>query len=286
MSTRLVHAPNTRSARSSRRCSCGTRSLGSSGRVPRYWNPPSTLPAACGPRPRDTTHRAGGRRARALRRCRRAPGACACRWAGAWSPPGAMTTESRCTIGHEILDLVVAEGPEELRRHDHRAGGPLGIGRGVEGDEPVVSAGVGGREARRGAGALLAGDRPAPRLRRRPDHRSAGDLFDRQRTCPDAVGEPARIGHFVDRVDVLRPDVAVLPAGGDGHVVREVVEETDVVLLGAGRVAGLRRRRQRVVGVEFLFGAADWVERRDEQAADRECKDRAPRGRAGDGTRM
>ena len=33
-SVRLVQAPNTRSARSSRRCSCGTMSLGSSGRVP------------------------------------------------------------------------------------------------------------------------------------------------------------------------------------------------------------------------------------------------------------
>ena len=41
----LVHAAKTRRARSSRRCSCGTMSFGSSGRVPAYRNGPITLPS-------------------------------------------------------------------------------------------------------------------------------------------------------------------------------------------------------------------------------------------------
>ena len=68
----------------------------------------------------------------------------------------------------------------------------------------------------------------------------------------------------------------MVAAGGDEHVVRQVVEEIDVVLLGAGRVGGLRHRRQRVVGVELLLGAADRVERRDQKAAHGQGKDRAP----------
>ena len=60
MSVRLVQAPKTRRARSSRRCSCGTTSLGSSGRVPSYLKPPSTLPGSR--RPAAARYEPSGRR--------------------------------------------------------------------------------------------------------------------------------------------------------------------------------------------------------------------------------
>ena len=110
------------------------------------------------------------------------------------------------------LDLVVAERPEELRRHHRRRPWPPRVVRRVELEEPGFTFGVLGRDAGVDARCLSPDRSPSatdPAARRRG---AADNLVDRERPRADAVGEPARIRDFVDGVDVLRAHAGRLVA--------------------------------------------------------------------------
>ncbi len=84
----------------------------------------------------------------------------------------------------------------------------------------------------------------------------------------DAVGEPARVGHFVDGVHVARTGVGRLVARGDEQVVRILVEQLDAERHGFGRVLALRFPGDRVVVVKLRTGRQDGHDRQCGQQRD------------------
>ena len=249
MSTRFVHAPNTWSARSSRRCSCGTMSLGSSGRVPKYLKPPMTRPGRprCAMTRYDPSALLLARANTSLRSgCVKAPAPAVRRHRDLVADHDVLGTNRR----EVAFGLVVAEGPEQARGHGNRRGRRDGIAARVHREKPDVSRLVAHREAGRGSSGLGADDRPLAGSRALDGVRAARQLVDRQRLRVDAVGEPARVRHLVNRVDVLRANIRRRIAGFAEQVQRQVGDETDIPLLHFGRVLAVsvrgrsdRRRR-------------------------------------------
>ncbi len=108
-------------------------------------------------------------------------------------------------VGDVVFRDVVAERPHQLG-HDHfGAGGHRAVAGRIELEEPALPGGVLDGESGRHAVALRRGDRPGARRRAAARVRSPGHVLGRQRVMAGAVGEPARVRHFVDGVDVLRP---------------------------------------------------------------------------------
>ncbi len=186
----------------------------------------------------------------------------------------------RPQVRHEVLHLVVAEGPEELRRDHQRAGRAVRVRGRIEREEERLAVGILCGEPGGVSAALLARDGPAGRHRRRPDDGTAEHLVDGQLARADAVGEPTRVGHLVDGVHVLRAHVGRGPPGGHEQVVREVVEQVDVPRLRAGGVRRLRLPRDRVVGKELRLGGADAEGREEEAGGDEAPGDSAAPHRA------
>ncbi len=69
-------------------------------------------------------------------------------------------------------------------------------------------------------------------------------------SAPGAIGEPARVGYFVDGVDVLRAGVRRRTAGSDEQIDGEVVEESHVPRLSPRRILGVRVASDGVVVVK------------------------------------
>ena len=112
-----------------------------------------------------------------------------------------------------VLRHVVAERPHQLRHRHFGPGRHRAVARRIELQEPALAGRVLHREARRHAVALRRGDRPRARS---PGRRSCRD---RRHTSSGvsgamagAVGEPARVGHLVHGVQVLRADVGTTAA--------------------------------------------------------------------------
>ncbi len=118
--------------------------------------------------------------------------------------PSPMTSASRADRREVVLGDVVAEGVEELRRDDLGAARHLRVRRRIELDEVDLPGLVANRESRGDAFAscretivhVPAGPCPVsgPFTSWSTVHRRASE----------PVGEPARVGHLVDRVDVDR----------------------------------------------------------------------------------
>ena len=157
---------------------------------------------------------------------------------GAWRPagvnfaPGADNELLAAHIGDVILRHVVAERPHQLRHRHFRAGRHRAVAGRVELQEPALSRCVLDREARRHAVALRRGDRPEARGRPVARVRTIGNVLERERTSASAVGEPARIRHFVDRVHVPGAD-ATGHAGSLDDVVAKVNEQVELQRLHA-----------------------------------------------------
>jgi hypothetical protein len=152
--------------------------------------------------------------------------------------------------GEVIFDLVVAERPEQLGRDHQRPGRAFGVRRGVEGHEPGGAGGVAGGESGGEATGLLAyhGQR-TDRGRRQPIGADR-DLGRRHRAVADAVGEPARVGHFVEGVDVAGATASRRPARGHGVGVGQVIGEIDLPRLRHRGVLGLGFHGQRIIAEE------------------------------------
>ena len=148
-----------------------------------------------------------------------------------------------------------AERPEQLARHHQRAGGRLRVPGGVEGHEPEVAVVGPPHEARGRPGALQAGDHPALLVHAVERVGAAQQLGDRDGPRQYPVGEPARVRHLVDGVDVLRADARGRPAGPREQVVRQVVQQLDVARRNARRVLRLGLAPERVVIVELPAAA-------------------------------
>ena len=170
------------------------------------------------------------------------------------------------------LYLVVAERPEETARDRNRARGRARMIPAVEGEEPDLTFLVPDREPGRGARRLRPDDRPAPG--RGPINRvgAARQLGDRNRSGVHAVREPARVRHFVDRIQVLRPNVRRGVAGPREQVRQEVGGQIDIPFLDFRRVLRLRLTRDWIVVVEPWRRAAcgKWEQPRDRWRGRRE----------------
>ncbi len=163
----------------------------------------------------------------------------------------------------EGLDLVVAERPEQLGRDFDGAGARLGeLGR-VELQEPRLAVRIARGEAGIGPGRLFAQQHPSLRRRRGVRVDAARDLWRCHRRGADAIGEPARVRHVVDRVHVARAAVRRLARGVDEQVVRVFVEQIDGERLGAGRAATLRLAGDRIIVVEHRTGRRGASRRRE-----------------------
>jgi hypothetical protein len=177
----------------------------------------------------------------------------------------------RIERGHKRLDLVVAERPVDLRvDHRSRRRG-VRVVRRVELEEPGLTAGVPGRDARVTARCLLPPDGPARRIRRGSVHGATDNLVDRERFRPDAVGEPARVRDLVDRVDVLRPHAGRLMAGQGEQVVGQFVHQVETGRRGAAGILRLGLAKDGVVRIETRGRGghrADRRERRDRDSRD------------------
>ena len=158
--------------------------------------------------------------------------------------------------GHEmVLHLPVPERPEDLVRDHDRAGRGLGMSGRVEGDEPDLAARVADREAGRGAGDFSRHHGPWPRCWPAAGERTARDIVRGHRCRNQTVGEPVRIRHLVDRVDVARAHVGRRIAGMAEHVDREIDGQVDVPRLYLRGILGVGLARQGIVAEETPFGA-------------------------------
>ncbi len=107
-------------------------------------------------------------------------------------------------VGDVVLRHVVAERPHQLRDGHFGPGRHAAVARRIEFQEPALTRRVLDRESRRHAVALRRGDRPRAGRRAVARVGAAKHVLRRQRTMTGAVGEPARVGDLVHRVEVLR----------------------------------------------------------------------------------
>jgi hypothetical protein len=153
-------------------------------------------------------------------------------------------------VGDVVLGDVIAESMEEPRSDHVRGGGQVRMGGGVELHEVDVSAGVPHGEPRRDPSRLRRDDgQGLGDVRRTDGRKAAGDLIQGQVSRGDPVGEPARVGHLAEGVDVhCRRDV-IARTVAEG-VLEDVIHggEVDLRRLRDGQAIGIDA--QRVVGQE------------------------------------
>ena len=150
------------------------------------------------------------------------------------------------------LHLVVAKRPEDPAGDGNRARRAFGVIRRIELQEPRLALRVPCREAGVHTGRFLARENPLRRIRRRAHVGTARHLLGCDRGRPNPVGEPVRVRHLVDRVDVLRPHARRLVIRRDEQVVGHLVNRLDVVQRSGGRVLRIRLTRDGIVAVEAL----------------------------------
>ena len=157
---------------------------------------------------------------------------------------------SRIECRDERLDLVVAERPEELRRDLHGAGaasGNSGMSNCTNQVWPFASR------------AVNPGLVPARFSRSRTHFSGAGrgvrvgaarQAFGRDALRADAVGEPARVRHFIDGVDVAGGDVGRLRVWPSRTGCTSIRRTGRCRAAGVGGAAAFRLARERIVVVE------------------------------------
>ena len=153
-----------------------------------------------------------------------------------------------------VLDLPVAERPENLVGDEDGGGRRLGEAGRVKRDEPQLAAGVAHGEPGRKPRLLGRHDHPAPRRRPAAALGPDGGFVDCHRPRHDAVGEPARVRHLVDGVHVAGAHVERLVAGASEQVYREIDQQLDIPLCNSRSVLRLRFPLQRVVVVKAAIG--------------------------------
>ena len=161
-----------------------------------------------------------------------------------------MSMLARVDRREERLDLVVAERPEDPGWRSPARRWRL---RGSTADRTR-----GTRSRRWRPRAVNPGAKPDDFSRMTVQRSAAGggprlgprsDLVHRQRARADAVGEPARVGHLVDRVDVLRARVRRLAPAVTNRLIR------------TGRTAG-RCPTARALDASWGSGSRRWGRRR------------------------
>ena len=153
--------------------------------------------------------------------------------------------------GQVVLGDVVAEGVEELRGDQLGTARHLGEAFRVELDPVDLSGGVANGESWRDALALARDHGPRARRRAVRRVRALDERLEIKRPCARAgpVGEPARIGHLVDRVDVAGADVGML-ARAEKRVLDQIVLITDLEGLNLRSVLRLGVFRKGIVRIE------------------------------------
>ena len=165
---------------------------------------------------------------------------------------GSNSTCFGSKVRQERLDLVVAERPEDLRGDGDGARRAFRVVRRIELEKPRLALRVPCREARMHASGLLARENPPRRIGRRADVGAARHLLGRDRGRSNPVGEPVRIRHLVDGVDVLRTHARRLVIRRDEQVVGHLVDRLDVMVDNSGRILRIRLTRDRIVAEEAL----------------------------------
>ena len=149
-----------------------------------------------------------------------------------------------------VLDLEVAERPEQAGRDRDRGGRRHRVLAPVEADEPHDALFIPGGEPRRHAGALAANDGPLSGRGAVGRQRTAPDIVGGQRLRVNAIGEPAGVRHLVGGVDVLRADVGRAIARLAEQVVQQIRRQADVPCLDVRGVLRLGIPLERVVREE------------------------------------
>ena len=148
------------------------------------------------------------------------------------------------------LNLVVAQGPEQAHGDGHGTCRRARMSGRVELHEPPHAATVSRREPGGRAFSLGAHNGPLASRRSRRLVGTARDLVGAHRSRVDAVGEPARVRHFVDGVDVARRHVGGRIARLGEQVQQQIGRQLDVHELGARGVLRLGFLREGIVGEE------------------------------------
>ena len=127
-----------------------------------------------------------------------------------------MTSRSRVQFGQVDVHRVVSERVIERRADDFRPRRQFRIGGRVEFDLIRVPFAVGHAESRLHARGFAARHLPAIQRYRLEAIRATHDIVNRHRVTADAVDEPRRVRHLVERVDVHRPEVPPLARRREG----------------------------------------------------------------------
>lgn len=150
-----------------------------------------------------------------------------------------------------VLRHEVPERPHQFRHRDFRAGRHRPMARRIELQEPPRARRVPDRESRRDAVALGGRDRPRAWNGTAGGVRSRRDVRGRQRPPAGAVGEPARIGHLVDRVQVLRAHTQRRIAQLAEQVEQQIGDQIDLPGRDLRGVLRIGHAPQRVVNEEL-----------------------------------
>ena len=165
---------------------------------------------------------------------------------------GAISIFAGIQLGEVHLDRVVPERVIERGADDLGARRHLGIRGRIEFDLIEMTGRIRHAEARLQAGRLASADLPAVERDRLEPIGPADELGRRERPAADSIDEPARVGHLVDRVDVLRPNVVPysrLRERVDDEVVAvRILDRRNLrcvqrhVVVDRNRIVGIKRR--------------------------------------------
>jgi hypothetical protein len=148
-----------------------------------------------------------------------------------------------------VLGYVVAERVKDFGRDDFGAGPELGIFGLVHLDEVQLACRVSDSESGSRSGGVTNEEAPASRCRTIRLIRPTTQLVEGQRLGPDPVGEPARVGDLVDRVDVAG-SLIVPFARLQERVFDKIEPLTRRSRCDLGCVSGFRKDGQRIVRIE------------------------------------
>ena len=161
-----------------------------------------------------------------------------------------------CDVNEIILDLPVAQGPEDLVGHEDCAGRGLREPVRVERDEPRLPLRVVHGESGRKPGFLGSRHRPRSRRWAVAGQRASHHIGGRQFVDANAVREPARIGHFIDGIDVARLHDRCSRTGIGEEVLAEIPQQIEFPLLDLRRILRVGLTLKRIVAVELDRRAA------------------------------
>ena len=151
-------------------------------------------------------------------------------------------------VDDEVLRNVVADRVEQLGRDQLHRRRQLRIRRRIELDQVGVAARIANRELGRDAGVWPAGDEPLAWRRTINLIRATEHVVHRHVVLADAIGKPAGIRHFAERVHVERgPEGACSLAKGVGN---ELVALGEIVFRWLGNRTHVVVAPQWIVRIE------------------------------------